>query len=97
MPRNARLQSVPAVNAPVQGTAADVIKIAMHRIDAAIRDRGWRSRLVLQVHDELVFDCAPEDADRLPALVEEMMTSVVDLTVPLAVEWGLGPDWLAAH
>jgi DNA polymerase-1 len=86
-----------AINAPIQGTAADMIKLAMIRIQAEIQRRQLKSRMVLQVHDELVFDLfAPEEAE-MRALVEENMKTALPLEVPIAVETGLGENWLEAH
>ena len=82
-----------AVNTPLQGTAADLIKIAMIRIDAAIRDRGLKSRMTLQVHDELVFEVPEGELDVMRSLVKELMENAHPLTVPLLVEIGVGPNW----
>ncbi len=86
-----------AINAPIQGTAADMIKIAMIYIQAEIQRRNLKSRMVLQVHDELVFDLfAPEEAE-MRALVEEKMRTALPLDVPIVVETGVGENWLEAH
>ena len=82
-----------AVNTPLQGTAADLIKIAMIRIDRVIRERELKSRMTLQVHDELVFEVPENEVDTLRALVREHMEKVHDLAVPLQVEIGVGPNW----
>jgi DNA polymerase-1 len=82
-----------AVNSPLQGTAADLIKLAMVRIDAALESGGDRSVLLLQVHDELVFECPPEDVDAVSKLVKHEMESVHDLKVPLVVDVGAGDNW----
>ena len=82
-----------AVNTPLQGTAADLIKLAMIRIDAALLERGLKSRMTLQVHDELVFEVPEAEVDALKTLVREQMESVHPLTVPLLVEIGAGPNW----
>jgi DNA polymerase I len=82
-----------AVNTPLQGTAADLIKIAMIRIDAAIRERELKSRMTLQVHDELVFEVPQAELDIMRSLVKEMMENVHPLSVPLLVEIGVGPNW----
>ena len=82
-----------AVNTPLQGTAADLIKIAMIRIDAALRERGMKSRMTLQVHDELVFEVPEKEVDVMQALVREHMEKVHALAVPLQVEMGLGSNW----
>ena len=82
-----------AVNTPLQGTAADLIKLAMIRIDAELRQRKLRSRMLLQVHDELVFEVAEEEVDTMKRLVAEHMEQVHELKVPLKVEVGVGPNW----
>jgi len=82
-----------AVNTPLQGTAADLIKIAMIRIDEAIRDRELKSRMTLQVHDELVFEVPEAELDVMRSLVREHMENVHPLTVPLLVEMGVGKNW----
>jgi DNA polymerase I len=82
-----------AVNTPLQGTAADLIKIAMIRIDAAIRERGLESRMTLQVHDELVFEVPEQEVDTMRTLVRDQMENVHPLTVPLLVEIGVGKNW----
>ena len=82
-----------AVNTPLQGTAADLIKIAMIRIDAALRERGLKSRMTLQVHDELVFEVPEDEVDTMRTLVREQMENVHPLTVPLLVEVGVGKNW----
>jgi len=85
-----------AQNSPLQGSAADLIKLAMIRIHDAIQEDGLRSRMLLQVHDELVFEVPPDEVERLRALVREHMEGVVELRVPLVVDIGVGPDWLDA-
>jgi DNA polymerase-1 len=82
-----------AVNSPLQGTAADLIKLAMVRIDAALESGGYRSALLLQVHDELVFECPPEEVDAVSKMVKHEMESVSDLKVPLVVDVGAGVNW----
>jgi len=82
-----------AVNTPLQGTAADLIKIAMIRIDAALREQGLKSKMTLQVHDELVFEVPENEVDVMKPLVREYMEKVHDLAVPLAVEMEAGPNW----
>jgi len=87
-----------ALNAPIQGSAADLIKIAMLNVEQAIRAAGLGSRMLLQVHDELVFEVAPGEKDALDALVREQMGSAADLLVPLDVSVGTGRSWHeAAH
>ena len=82
-----------AVNTPLQGTAADLIKIAMLRIDAAMRSRGLRSLMTLQVHDELLFDVVPEEAEEMQELVKREMESAGEFSVPIVAEVGLGKNW----
>ena len=87
-----------ALNAPIQGSAADLIKIAMLRVDAAVREAGLQSRMLLQVHDELVFEVAPGEREELDALVRAHMGAAADLAVPLDVSVGTGRPWHeAAH
>ncbi|HET6779111.1 MAG TPA: DNA polymerase I [Gemmatimonadales bacterium] len=85
-----------AQNSPLQGSAADLIKLAMVRIHRAIRERGLQSRMLLQVHDELVFEAPPEEVQVLAELVREQMENVAPLRVPLVVDVGTGPNWLEA-
>jgi DNA polymerase-1 len=85
-----------ALNAPIQGSAADIIKVAMLRIDAAIRAGGLHSRMLLQVHDELVFEVAPGERPALEELVRREMGAAYQLDVPLEVSIGAGRDWNAA-
>jgi len=82
-----------AVNTPLQGTAADLIKIAMLRIDQLIRDRKLRSRMTLQVHDELLFDVVPEESNELQQLVKHEMEHVEEFSVPIIAEVGIGQNW----
>jgi DNA polymerase-1 len=82
-----------AVNTPLQGTAADLIKVAMIRIDAALQERGLRSRMTLQVHDELVFEVPEKEVETMQSLVREHMEKVHALAVPLLVEMEVGPNW----
>jgi DNA polymerase-1 len=82
-----------AVNTPLQGTAADLIKIAMIRIDEVVRERGLKSRMTLQVHDELVFEVPENEIEVMQSLVREHMEKVHALAVPLQVEMGVGANW----
>ncbi len=82
-----------AVNTPLQGTAADLIKVAMIRIDAALRARDLKSRMTLQVHDELVFEVPEREVGTMQSLVREQMEKAHALAVPLLVEMGVGPNW----
>jgi DNA polymerase-1 len=85
-----------ALNAPIQGSAADIIKVAMLRVDAALAGSGLRSRMLLQVHDELVFEVAPGERPELEELVRAQMGGAYPLDVPLEVSVGAGRDWDAA-
>jgi len=82
-----------ALNSPLQGTAADLIKLAMVRIDAALDAGGYHSAMLLQVHDELVFECPPDEVDALRTLVKREMEGVMELKVPLVVDVGVGTNW----
>ncbi|GAB4423298.1 MAG: DNA polymerase I [Bacteroidia bacterium] len=86
-----------AINSPIQGTAADVIKLAMIRIHPALRAAGLRSRMILQVHDELVFDVHRDEVEQVRDLVRSHMVQAVELPVPMVVEIGTGRNWLEAH
>ena len=86
-----------AVNAPIQGTSADIIKMAMAGVDRRLSEAGLKSRMVLQIHDELLFDALEEEIDTLKAIVVEEMENVVRLSVPLTVECDYGKNWLEAH
>ncbi|RAO31286.1 DNA-directed DNA polymerase [Micromonospora saelicesensis] len=85
-----------ALNAPIQGSAADIIKVAMLHVDTALREAGLGSRMLLQVHDELVFEVAPGERESLEALVRREMGGAYPLSVPLEVSVGLGRDWNSA-
>ncbi len=87
-----------ALNAPIQGSAADIIKVAMLRVDEEVRRSGLRSRMLLQVHDELLFEVAPGELGALRDLVRAAMCGAFALTVPLEVSMGTGRSWAdAAH
>ena len=86
-----------AVNAPIQGTAADIIKVAMIRIAARLKEEGLRARMILQVHDELNFSCPPDELERLKKLVLEEMSGAYTMAVPLIADDGVGENWLEAH
>ncbi|MFC2579646.1 MAG: DNA polymerase, partial [Bacteroidota bacterium] len=86
-----------AINAPIQGTAADIIKIAMIKVDEAIRHHNYRSQMTLQVHDELVFNVPTEEVDEFRQSVKHAMETAASLRVPLIVDVGIGHNWLEAH
>ena len=98
--KNANLRSLAernAVNAPIQGSAADIIKLAMIGVDKRINEAGLKSKMVLQVHDELVFDAIGTEVEALKRLVTDEMENVVSLSIPLTVECNYGQNWLEAH
>ena len=86
-----------AINSPIQGTAADIIKLAMIRIAAAMKKAELKSKMILQVHDELVFDVYKPELEEVQALVKENMMHAVEMEVPMEVEMGTGQNWLEAH
>ncbi len=86
-----------AINAPIQGTAADIIKIAMVRVYHRLMTDGYKSKMILQVHDELNFSVLPEEKERLQAMVIEEMQAACQLSVPLVADCGWGTNWLEAH
>ena len=86
-----------AVNAPIQGSAADIIKVAMIDIDRALSEGGFKTKMLLQVHDELLFEVPEEEIEPIKVLIKEKMESAVKTKVPLIVEVGVGNNWLEAH
>jgi DNA polymerase-1 len=86
-----------AINAPIQGSAADIIKIAMVRIHERLGAENFRSKMILQVHDELIFEAEMEELERLKEMVLFEMSNAARLDVPLKVDWGTGKNWLEAH
>ena len=98
--RNATVRSLAernAVNAPIQGTSADIIKLAMIQVAARLKEKGMKSKMVLQIHDELLFDAISSEVPELQALVKDVMEHVISLSVPLTVECSAGANWLEAH
>ncbi len=98
--RNSTVRSLAernAVNAPIQGTAADIIKKAMINVDARMKEAGIRSRMVLQIHDELMFDAIPSEVETLKKIIVDEMENVIQLSIPLTVECNYGKNWLEAH
>jgi DNA polymerase-1 len=85
-----------AVNMVIQGTAADIMKVAMVRCDQALKESGLRSRMILQIHDELLFEGPAEETGEVSRIADEQMGAAFEMDPPLAVEVGVGPDWLAA-
>ena len=86
-----------AINAPIQGTAADIIKMAMNAVDARLRREGLKSMMVLQIHDELLLEVPENEIERLQLLLKEEMENPVQLSVPLTIECSYGKNWLEAH
>ncbi len=86
-----------AMNSPIQGTAADMLKLAMIRVHHALRDGGFKTKMLLTVHDELVFDMYRQEEDRVKPVIEECMKTALKLNVPIEVEMGTGRNWLEAH
>ena len=85
-----------ARNTPIQGTAADIIKLAMVRVHSRLAREGLAARLIMQVHDELIVECPEEEAPRVEALLQQEMQGVAELSVPLLAEAHTGRNWLAA-
>tara|TARA_R110002111_G_scaffold150197_3_gene217177 strand:- start:307 stop:1119 length:813 start_codon:yes stop_codon:yes gene_type:complete len=86
-----------AINAPIQGSAADVIKIAMINLQQELLKQKFKSKLLLQVHDELVFDVHKDEVEKIKSLIKEKMENAVQLVVPLIVEMDIASNWLEAH
>ncbi|MCK4377966.1 MAG: DNA polymerase I, partial [Deltaproteobacteria bacterium] len=86
-----------AVNSPIQGSAADLIKLVMINLDHRLESEGWKSRMIMQVHDELVFEVVLAEVESLREMVRREMTEIVSLRVPLLVEIGVGKNWQEAH
>ena len=98
--RNATVRALAernAVNAPIQGTSADIIKLAMIRVAQKLKESGLQSRMVLQIHDELLFEAPAAEVPQLQELVKDVMENVIKLSVPLTVECSSGNNWLEAH
>ena len=86
-----------AINAPIQGSAADIIKIAMININSKFKKHSLKSKMLLQVHDELVFDVHKSEKDQIKDIVKTTMESAVKLKVPLKIDLEFGKNWLEAH
>ena len=86
-----------AVNAPIQGSAADMIKVAMIKIHKWMKDEGLKSKMILQVHDELVFDAHKDELEMLQNKVEDLMKNAIHFDVPMEIGMGTGSNWLEAH
>ena len=86
-----------AINTPIQGTAADMIKLAMARVHQAITEGEFKTKMILQVHDELLFDMAIEEEEKITEIVVEEMQNALPMEIPAVVEVGVGENWLEAH
>ena len=86
-----------AINTPVQGTAADLIKLAMVRVSRALKEAGLKARMILQIHDELLFDVPKNEVEQVKEIAVREMTQAMKLEVPLEVSVGAGSNWLEAH
>jgi len=86
-----------AINMPIQGTAADIIKLAMIKIHRYLKAGSKKSRMLLQVHDELVFEIHGDELEEVPSKIRELMEHAFALDVPLKVDMGIGDNWLQAH
>jgi len=86
-----------AINMPIQGTAADIIKIAMINIHKRMKAEGFQSKIILQIHDELLFECPESEVKKMAVMVQGEMEGAVQLSVPLKVDWNYGQSWFEAH
>ena len=86
-----------AMNTPIQGSAADIIKIAMVKVHSELKKRGLKSRLILQVHDELIIETRKDELSEVKKLMQECMTSAADLKSKLTIEISSGKNWFEAH
>jgi DNA polymerase-1 len=85
------------MNSPIQGTAADILKLAMIRVHRLLKAGGFQTKMLLTVHDEIVFDLDKSEEQSVVPLIVEAMSGVLPMSVPLAVEAGVGANWLEAH
>jgi len=85
------------INAPIQGSAADVIKVAMINLQKALKEKGFKSKMLLQVHDELVFDAHKSEVEEITPIIRKEMEKAHELIVPLVVDISTGNNWLEAH
>ena len=86
-----------AMNSPIQGTAADMLKLAMIRVHNALREGGFQTKMVLTVHDEIVFDMQRSEQETVMPVIEQAMKTTLPMKVPIVVEMGVGKNWLEAH
>ena len=92
-----RAEERAAINMPIQGTAADLIKIAMIKIQKSLKENNFKSKMILQIHDELLFEVPENEIDSLAKLVVDEMENAILLEVPLVVDWNVGDNWYEAH
>ena len=85
------------MNSPIQGTAADMLKLAMIKVFHALRDGGFRTKMLLTVHDEIVFDMHVDEQSQVLPIIENCMKTAMPMQVPIVVEMGVGTNWLEAH
>ncbi|MEZ6134431.1 MAG: DNA polymerase I [Pirellulaceae bacterium] len=86
-----------AMNSPIQGTAADILKLAMIRVHSALREGNFQTKMLLTVHDEIVFDMLAAEKEQVVPVIVDAMSGVLEMSVPLQVDWGIGKNWLEAH
>ena len=85
------------MNSPIQGTAADMLKLAMIKVHSALREGNFQTKMLLTVHDEIVFDLLKSEEERVKPVIENAMKTALPMTVPILVEMGTGTNWLEAH
>ena len=85
------------MNSPIQGTAADMLKLAMIKVHRALRDGGFKTKMLLTVHDEIVLDMYKDEQQSVMPMIEECMKTALPMKVPIVVEMGVGKNWLEAH
>jgi DNA polymerase-1 len=86
-----------AINAPIQGGAADIIKLAMNRMEKLLTEGGFKTRMLLQIHDELVFEAPDEEVEQIVPLIKEVMENIIETSVKFVAEAGVGSNWAQAH
>jgi len=86
-----------AINAPIQGGAADIIKLAMIKMDQVLADGGYKTKMLLQVHDELIFEAPEDEVEKVLPLIKQTMENIIDSSVKFVAEAGVGDNWTQAH
>ena len=86
-----------AINAPIQGGAADIIKLAMIKMEKVLSERGYKTRMLLQVHDELIFEAPKEEVAEVRSLIKDVMENIIESSVKFVAEAGVGDNWTQAH